>query len=75
MEPFDTQRAEWDDLYVFQTAPFQRIGKVSAPKGCRDKDLLAFAVGDTADKPQVAVNWCGKWTVQTVSSDAPASHH
>lgn len=70
---FDTQRAEWDELHVFQTHPFLEIGKLSPVKRCRA--LIGFAVGDADGKAHVAVDWCGKWTVETVSTTELVSHH
>lgn len=70
---FDTQRAEWDELHIFQASPFREIGKVGPIKGCRG--IMNFALGDADGKAHVAVNWCGKWTVETMSITEPVSHH
>lgn len=70
---FDTQRAEWNELHVFQTAPFREIGKIGPKKGCGSPG--GFAVGDADGKAHVALNWCGKWTVEEVSGPKPVLRH
>jgi hypothetical protein len=67
---FDTQRAEWNELHVFQTSPLREIGKLGPIKRCGA--LLGFAVGDADGEARVAVNWCGKWSTETVSGITPA---
>lgn len=68
---FDTQRAEWDELHIFQASPFRKIGQVGPIKGCQG--IMNFALGDADGKAHVAVNWCGKWTVETMSTAVPVS--
>ena len=70
---FDTQRADWNELHVFQTSPFREIGKVGPVKGCRA--LLAFAVGDRDGKVRVAMDWCGRWRVESLNGSKPEMHH
>lgn len=69
---FNTQRAEWNELHVFQVAPFREIRKIGPRKGCSPG---GFAVGDTDGKARVAANWCGKWVVETVSDTATERSH
>lgn len=68
---FDTQRAEWDELYVFQTSPFREIGRIGPKKRC--DSLLGFAADDSNEKVQVAANWCGQWSVGTLNSSISGS--
>ena len=68
---FDTQRAEWGELHVFQVAPFREIGKIGPRRGCSPG---GFAVGDADGKAHVAADWCGKWVVETIANSVAASH-
>lgn len=63
---FDTQRAVWHDLYVFQTDPLRQIAKFGRKKGRWCWALDAFAVGDAGGVARVATDWCGNWKVQAL---------
>lgn len=65
----DTQQAEWNELHIFQTLPFREIGTAGPMGRCRA--LNGFAVGDAGGKARVAMNWCGKWSVEGISGPKP----
>ena len=62
------QAQRWDDVWLIQTQPLKILKRIH-PSGC--KELLAVAVGDFGGIPNVAMNWCGKWEVQTITSPKP----
>lgn len=66
---FDTQRAEWNELYIFQTSPLREVGKVGPVGGCRA--LKGFAVGEAGGKARAAMDWCGKWSVERINDSKP----
>lgn len=66
---FDTQRAQWNELHVFQVSPLREVGKIGPIGRCRA--LKGFAVGDASGKARVAMNWCGKWSVEGISNSKP----
>jgi hypothetical protein len=58
----------WDDVWLIQTQPLMILKRIH-PAGC--KELRAVAVGDFGGIPHVAMNWCGKWELQTNTSPKP----
>lgn len=60
-------RAEWNELYVFQTDPFRQIAKFGRKEWGRCGSPDAFAIGDAGGIPRLAIDLCGKWSVRTIS--------
>ncbi len=62
----DTVRSNRNVVHVFQTDPLQQITRFEGRGKC--KALFAAAVGDFEGRLRIALNWCGKWKVQTITS-------